>query len=337
MHLRRFDLNLLLALDALLREKNVTRAAERVFVSQPAMSVALSKLRGHFNDPLLVRVGRELELTPRGLALVEPVREMLIRAQAVLGTQPLFDLASAKRTFRIMIPDFVAVWLLPRVLPWLSRWAPGVQLHVENWSATGPVQLVHGDTDFVVALDSPQVLGIADFPDSLCRATLQSQRWVCAAWSEHPELHDGITHEQFLNLPHICMRVPGDRQPIDEAIHRRLNIELDVRVATDNVLQIPFLLPGTPLIALLPEMAARQLAGCLAIRLLDVPEGIMPDRRVDLFWHRRSEPDPGHAWMRSALLDGSKHDYDQPPLPLPQSSVRHTEPRSIRSSGAGGS
>src|SRR5688572_14126405 len=85
MQLNRFDLNLLIALDALLHEKNVTRAAERVFVSQPAMSAALQKLRDYFDDPLLVRVGRDMELTPRGLSLVEPVREALLRIQATLG------------------------------------------------------------------------------------------------------------------------------------------------------------------------------------------------------------------------------------------------------------
>ena len=88
MQLNRFDLNLLIALDALLHEKNVTRAAERVFVSQPAMSAALQKLRDYFNDQLLVRVGRDMELTPRGLSLVEPVREALLRIQITLGTQP---------------------------------------------------------------------------------------------------------------------------------------------------------------------------------------------------------------------------------------------------------
>ncbi len=97
MQLNRFDLNLLIALDALLHEKNVTRAAERVFVSQPAMSAALQKLRDYFNDQLLVRVGRDMELTPRGLSLVEPVREALLRIQITLGTQPTFDPAKVQR------------------------------------------------------------------------------------------------------------------------------------------------------------------------------------------------------------------------------------------------
>src|SRR3954467_5385369 len=99
MQLNRFDLNLLIALDALLREKNVTRAAERVFVSQPAMSAALHKLREYFNDPLLVGVGRERELTPRGESLVGSVRQTLLRRQMRLGQQPPFDPKTARRDF----------------------------------------------------------------------------------------------------------------------------------------------------------------------------------------------------------------------------------------------
>src|ERR1700743_1964412 len=98
MQLNPFDLTLLIALDALVHEKNVTRAAERVFVSQPAMSAALQKLRDYFEDPLMVLVGRDMQLTPRGFSLVEPVREALLRIQATLGTQPSFDPATVQRT-----------------------------------------------------------------------------------------------------------------------------------------------------------------------------------------------------------------------------------------------
>src|SRR5579863_2468443 len=116
MQLNRFDLNLLIALDALLHEKNVTRAAERVFVSQPAMSAALQKLRDYFDDSLLVRVGRDMELTPRGLSLVEPVREALLRIQATLGTQPTFEPGTARREFTIIVSEEAVPGFLPAIL-----------------------------------------------------------------------------------------------------------------------------------------------------------------------------------------------------------------------------
>src|SRR5262249_11793074 len=131
MQLNRFDLNLLIALDALLHEKNVTRAAERVFLSQPAMSASLQKLRDFFQDPLLVRVGRDMELTPRAQSLVQPVREALLKVQSTLGTQPTFDPATVRRTYTVIATDEAVPELVPRVLGRLAREAPQIQCHIE--------------------------------------------------------------------------------------------------------------------------------------------------------------------------------------------------------------
>jgi len=305
MRLNRFDLNLLLALDALLQERNVTRAAERLLLSQPAMSAALARLREFFGDQLLVRVGRELELTPRGRALLEPVHETLLKAQAVLGAQPMFDPATAQRTFKMMIPDFVVPWLMPGTLQRMLQSAPGIRIELESWSANGPARLVEGAIHLLVALDSPRILGLASFPDSLCSARLQSMRWVCAVSADHPVIRDELTREQFLTHPHIYVRAEGDALPVADAVRRHLRIELDVRVTTEDVLEIPFMLPGTPLIALMPEGLARQLATCLSIKTFEIPGGMVPSRRVDLFWHRREESDPGHAWMRELIVAAS--------------------------------
>ena len=303
MRLNRFDLNLLMALDALLREKNVTRASERVFLSQPAMSAALNKLREYFGDPLLVRVGRDLELTARGLALVEPVRDMLMQAQIVLGTQPAFDASIAKREFTIMAPDFVMPWLMPPLLQRLVDWAPGVRIRTEGWCAGGPAKLLYGEIDLLVALDSPTVLGLAAYPESLFSAHLRPLRWVCVASSDHPTVQGELTREQFLSLPHVYVRTPGDSQPIEQVVRKQLNVKLDIRVTTDSVMQIPFMIPGTPLIALVPEHLGRQLAACLAIKILELPAGLLPARRVDLYWHRRNGTDLAHTWIRTLIAE----------------------------------
>src|SRR5581483_4040519 len=160
MQLNRFDLNLLIALDALLHEKNVTRAAERVFVSQPAMSAALQKLRDYFDDPLLVRVGRDMELTPRGLSLVEPVREALLRIQATLGTQPTFDPATVKRTFTVIVTDEAAGGVVPAALRRVAREAPGVQCHIEQVSQTSLGRIEYGDADLCLCLDILRLFGL---------------------------------------------------------------------------------------------------------------------------------------------------------------------------------
>src|SRR6186713_1385511 len=136
MQLNRFDLNLLIALDALLHEKNVTRAAERVFISQPGMSAALQKLRDYFGDPLLVRVGRDMQLTPRGLSLVAPVREALLQIQATLGTQATFDPRTVQRTFTLIVSADALMRVMPAVLRRIAQEAPGVRCHIEHFSET---------------------------------------------------------------------------------------------------------------------------------------------------------------------------------------------------------
>jgi DNA-binding transcriptional LysR family regulator len=173
MQLNRFDLNLLIALDALLREKNVTRAAERVFVSQPAMSAALQKLRAYFYDPLLVRVGRDMQLTPKGLSLVEPVHEVLLRVQATLATQPTFDPGSARRSFTLVVASSALALLLPQLLDRMVRDAPGVQCHVDSLNATSLSRLEYGDVDLCIAIDDPQFFGQRHWPEWLRSAAAQ--------------------------------------------------------------------------------------------------------------------------------------------------------------------
>src|SRR5438552_18427511 len=128
MQFHRFDLNLLIALDTLLREKNITRAAEKVFVSQPAMSAALHRLRDFFGDPLLVRVGRDMELSARAHSLVAPVREALLLIQATLGTPPSLTAATTQREFTPIVSEEAVPTLLPPILQAASAEAPGIRI-----------------------------------------------------------------------------------------------------------------------------------------------------------------------------------------------------------------
>ncbi|EQD39029.1 LysR family transcriptional regulator, partial [mine drainage metagenome] len=150
LELRRFDLNLLISLDALLHEKNISRAAERLYVSQPAMSAALHKLREYLNDPLLVRVGRTLELTPRGQSLVEPVRETLLQIQATLGAQPLFDPTTARREFTVIVSEEALPDLLPALIKRLALEAPGISCRVQLISENILTRLEYGEADLGV-------------------------------------------------------------------------------------------------------------------------------------------------------------------------------------------
>jgi LysR family transcriptional regulator, nod-box dependent transcriptional activator len=302
MQLNRFDLNLLIALDALLHEKNVTRAAERVYVSQPAMSAALQKLRDYFDDPLLVRVGRDMELTPRGLSLVEPVREALLRIQATLGTQPTFDPATVKRAFTVIVTDEAAPQLVPSVLRRIAREAPGIQCHIEQISNTSLTRLEYGDADLCLCLDLLRLYGIRAFPDTLRSIELRPVRWVCAVSRDHPTLGDELTLDQYRNLPHVFARPNGHTAPVEELVRRLLNLDIDVRATAQSLLELPFMLPGTPLAATIPERVATLVASAVPLKTFALPFDTLDSHEV-LLWHKRNEPDPGHAWLRSLFIE----------------------------------
>jgi len=220
MQLNRFDLNLLIALDALLREKNVTRAAERVFVSQPAMSAALHKLREYFNDPLLVRVGREMELTSRGESLVEPVREALLRIQMMLGTQPTFDPKTARREFTVIMSEEAVPSVLPPLLRTLAKEAPQLDVHIEMVSPAALSRLEYGEADLCLCLESLHMFDLRAYPDTMRSMPLRSVKWVCAVSKDHPTVHDSLTLDQYIGLQHMFGRPGGYTGAGKEKIHR---------------------------------------------------------------------------------------------------------------------
>ena len=305
MQLNRFDLNLLIALDALLHEKNVTRAAERVFVSQPAMSAALQKLREYFNDQLLVRVGRDMELTPRGLSLVEPVREALLRIQATLGTQPTFDPATVKRSFTLIVSADAIVRVMPTVFRRLTREAPGIKCHVEHFSETTLSRLEYGDADRYLGLNSLRLFGLRAFPETLRIIDLRPVRWVCVVSRDHPTVEDRITEAQYLALPHVFGWPSGHTIPLEELVRRLMNADIDVRATTQGLLEIPSLIAGTELVATLPEHLAKELQKLAPIKVLPLPFET-PETREVVIWHKRNEPDPGHAWLREIIIEAAR-------------------------------
>ena len=302
MQLNRFDLNLLIALDALLHEKNVTRAAERVFVSQPAMSAALQKLRDYFNDPLLVRVGRDMELTPRGLSLVEPVREALLRIQITLGTQPTFDPAKVKRSFTIICSADAHLRVMPKALRRAIREAPNVQYHIEQFSETTLSRLEYGDADLYIGMNLLQVFGEKQFPDWLRVVDIRPVQWACVCAADHPTIGAELTEEQYQTLPHLIGWPNSHSVPLEEYIRRQLGVEINVRATVQSLVEIPYLLQGTDLIATLPERLVTAMNQTVPIKIFPLPMRVTETREV-LVWHKRNEPDPGHAWMRDILVE----------------------------------
>jgi LysR family transcriptional regulator, nod-box dependent transcriptional activator len=301
MQFQRFDLNLLIALDMLLREKNITRAAEKVFVSQPAMSAALHRLRDYFGDPLLIRVGRDMELSARGQSLVEPVREALLLIQATLGTQPTFTAATTQRQFTIIVSEEAVPSLLPAILQRATAAAPGIRLNFDLVSLNSMSRLEYGDADLCLCLDSLRIFELRSFPDTLSSIQLRPVRWICAVDRDHPTVGDSITAEQYFSLPHVFGRPSGHTASAEELARRILDVDLTVHYSVPSLLHLPLVLPGTRLVATLPERIAQMLPPPVKIKTFPLPFAPPPSHEI-LLWHKRHDSDPAHAWLRDLVI-----------------------------------
>jgi DNA-binding transcriptional LysR family regulator len=301
MQFQRFDLNLLIALDVLLHERNVTRAAEKVFVSQPAMSAALGKLRDYFGDPLLVRVGRELELTPRGVSLIEPVREALLKIQATLGTQPSFLPATSQREFTMIISEGIVARVLPRLITSIASEAPGLRCHIELVSQNCLTKLEHGDADLCLILDHLKLYDAESYPDTLQSARLRPIEWVCAVDRNHPTIGDTLSAEQFNALPHVVGRPGGHASSGQELLRRLLDIDVPVQLTVPSLVHLPLVLAGTPFVATVPASVADIFLPLGQIKTFPLPFPA-PVHHEILLWHKRHASDPAHQWLRALIV-----------------------------------
>ena len=302
MRLNKFDLNLLVALDALLREKSVTRAAERLYLSQPAMSAALSRLREYFDNPLLVRVGRDMELTSRAMELREPVQQMLLNANAVLGSQATFEPANERRTFTLLCTDYISPWVVPGLLRRLQREAPGIRIEVERPGRAGLTALTQGDVDLFLSLDQSEAPPFPVLPESICRSAVVNLRYVCIRSVDHPEVGDHLTQELFLRLPFIMVRQRRESSQVEHDVLERFGVQLDIRAVTENVLELPFLItPGSPFIGVTLETLAIVLKSSPRLRVMELPPHTIPDSCLNMLWHRSLHDDAAHAWLRDII------------------------------------
>jgi LysR family nod box-dependent transcriptional activator len=300
--LRRFDLNLLISLDALLHERNISRAADKLYVSQPAMSAALHKLREYFNDPLLVRVGRGLELTPRGQSLVEPVREALLQIQTTLGTQPKFDPATARREFTVIISEEALPDLLPALVRRLAAQAPGIACRVQLISESVLTRLEYGEADLCICLDSLRLYATRSWPESLRMVRLRPVRWICAVDANHPTVGDSLTAEQFYSLPHAFGAPSAYSVSTEELVRRLFDVDLSVQLAVPSLLHLPLVLAGTPYVATMPERVLKMAPRSSMLKTFPTPFP-SPQHHELLLWHHRHEPDPAHTWLRELIVE----------------------------------
>lgn len=291
MHLSDIDLNLLPTLLALLEERNVTRAAERLRRTQPAVSRSLSRLRVLLDDPILVRSGRSLTLSQRGEALLRPVRQLAAQAAHVLLPSTPFDAKTHAWTTRVATSDHVEHLLFPRLQPLVAADAPGLTMHVR--SVDGVFALLRDDSaDLLIG-------SLPDAPSDLRRAEIFDEPTMCLRRRSGPRKRR-LDLDAFVAADHVFVAPRGQtRGPIDEAL---LAIGRERRIArvVPHFLVAPFLVASSDLITTLPESVARPFAELLSLELHEPPLAL-PRVRLSMVWHARLDADPAQRWFRDAV------------------------------------
>jgi DNA-binding transcriptional LysR family regulator len=293
MNLSAVDLNLLVAFDALITECSVSSAAQRVGLSQPAMSKRLSRLRVLLRDDLFVRSGDGVKPTERALDLADGVRSALRQIEDALGGHGRFKPAASKRTFRIATTDHVCAALLPTLIVRLRNEAPNLTLIVRAMDRRDLVQaLERGEIDVAITL-------LPDAPSTIRRTMLFEERYVSLVSARHPEIRRKLTLDLFLKYPHILITHVGDLKGAVDRLLDEKNLKRRVAMSLPYHLAVPALVAGSDMIATLSERVVR-LSSWPGVRLFPVPLEY-PRFRETMLWHRRNDNDPAHAWLRGAI------------------------------------
>jgi DNA-binding transcriptional LysR family regulator len=291
--LRAFDLNLLLSLDALLREESVTRAAKRMGVGQPAMSNALARLRDALGDPLLVRTGKGTALTDRARVLRASLPKLLFEIEGTLAPERAFDPSSHELTVRLRAADYAELTILAPLVGEIREVAPNVAVHVRPPGAKPADELSSGDVDLVIGV-------LRDAPADMFRQVLFRDEFAVVAAHGH-RLGARPRLEAIANAPHVVVAPRGAFKStrIDELLAKE-GLERRVLAVVPQFSGVGGLVEGSDLIAILPLRAAHAIARGRALDVLPSPFEVPPQEVVQA-WHARTHRDPAHAWFRARV------------------------------------
>jgi DNA-binding transcriptional LysR family regulator len=300
MNLNAMDLNLLLAFEALMEERSVTRAARRIGLSQPAMSNALARLRRTFNDQLLARATDGLAPTPVAQALIGPVHAALMQLRAALEEKPAFNPAVSQHTFHLLANDYAEIVLLAPLLAELRATAPGINLRVYR-----PRSVFKPPPP--ASLSDSFDLAIGFFPDSLALdasvhcALLWEENNVCIASARHPAIRGKLRLKQYVAAEHVAVFYKSQGPGIIDTLLAEKGLVRRPVVRVPHFASVPFIVARTDLIATVPERLAQQFSKQLKLQVLPAPVQI-PPFRLTMLWHARRHADPAHQWLRSFIM-----------------------------------
>jgi DNA-binding transcriptional LysR family regulator len=291
------DLNLLIALGALLEERNLTRAGEKTNMSQPAMSGALARLRRHFDDELLVRDGRQYQLTPLAQRLLPDVRDALRQVERTLEARPEFDPATSTRTFSLVMSDYAVTVLVDPLLRRVHEEAPQVGLTVHPL----PPDLAESDRGM---LQHDLVIGPLGFSFPGESEEIFRDRFVCIVDPGNSRLAGGaLSLADFGELPHAVATF-GQREILNQAESalEALGVPRNIQVTTEGWLPLPFVVAGTDLVAVVPERLARRVASTARVAVCEPPFGTI-ELLEAVWWHPTRSGDQAVRWMRAITAE----------------------------------
>ena len=294
MNLSSLDLNLLVALDALLLEANVSRAAMRIGLSQPAASHALQRLRDMLGDPLLVRVGARMELTPRAQALRGPLAQALDQVRGLFMPDD-FDAGSSERQFRLMMPDLAVELLVPPLMQKITRMAPNVTIDVVPWR--GPAIFT---AEFARTID--MVISIGDAFKGFHRQLLYTDRDALAVRRHHPAGAKLKRRDAFLNARHVAVVIRGQNQDLIDGWLRAKGIERRIALVVPGYIEALHVAARTDLVAFVPRRLIAALSKQLSLATVTPPLDPGIDEQF-MFYPTRAQMDPGSIWLRKLMLE----------------------------------
>lgn len=304
MNMSKVNLNLLVALDALLTERNVTRAGKKIFITQSAMSNALNQLREIFGDDLLIRSTGGMQPTQRALELQPKVKELLDSINHVIFDQPQFDAATSTRRFTLGMSDHAEFCLNPQLLKILNQEAPGIEILIKHMNFLSDEELIaRGDIE--LAIGCGLTCGTQMLYEQLFKIDA-----VVIARKDHPLMRKKMALNDYLNAKHIriAFRDSPEQTKIDEAL-TRLNVHRNVAISMPHVLPALFILGDSDLITTTPNFLHDDMLKQLNLTMQPTPFTV-PSSIIHQAWHRQYDNDPGHQWLRAAIKRAANN-YNQ--------------------------
>ena len=296
MNIAEFDLNLLVVFDAVLAESSISRAADRLDLSQPAVSNALARMRKATGDRLFVRLGNAMVPTPYAQTIADPIRQALASIRVALGASREFDPATAQRSFAIYLTDLGEAYFLPRLLARLHRTAPGVHIRTLPMPPESAQDaLRNGEVD--LAIGNLPDLGAGFFMQRLFR-----DRYVCVVRKGHPLIGERITARQFATASHAIVTPSGWGHGIIERTLVEHGLEQRITLRMQNFLVLASIVATTDMVAIVPHSVGSQLSQHNDVKLLPLPITI-PSFDIKQCWQERFHDDKGNRWLRQQFAE----------------------------------